>query len=239
MLKHQEDVYFSQGIATIIVERVFDSICMLLMLAAIILFFPINMNIAGIHFLNEHAVKAAGASLLLICFCLLSVLIIIRFKTEFCTRIMRSLFKNASFEHKLEDMVQKFAEGLKVLQSIKEFSYATILSFGVWLTIAASVYFVLLAFHMGNMPFYAPIFIMCIVAIGVSAPSTPGYVGPFHAACQYAVLALGGEPNLAGGFAIILHLSQMLPVIIMGFYYLWKQNLTLSDIQKIKNSESS
>lgn len=236
MLTRREKIPFSQGLATIIVERIFDSLGLIFMMVAVLLVFPVNLNLGASDSINPNQIKSAGVILFIGSIFLLGVLVLIRLRVDIFNRIIHSIL-GKRFLHiaqKIQDIVSKFAEGLNVLGNWKRLLLSIFQTFLVWFTVAASVYFVMLAFNLGNLPIYSPIVIMVLTALGVSVPSTPGYVGPYHAACLYAVTALGGETNLASGFTIVLHLSQMLPVIIIGFYYLWKEDLSLKDLKNFK-----
>ncbi len=236
MLTREEKINLSLGLATIAVERIFDGLCLLFLFVAIIFMFPINLNVEGVGLIKPQQVKAAGFLLFLGCMGLLAGMLILRFYSEKCLAIAGKILGNAqpSTREKILHIIHQFAEGLEVLRDWKGILLATFQSFGVWITIAIADYFVMCAFNLQVLPFYAPIFIMVVTALGVSVPSTPGYVGPYDAACKYAVLALGGETNIASGFTIVLHLSQIIPVVIIGFYYLWKQNLSLKQLREIK-----
>lgn len=60
------------------------------------------------------------------------------------------------------------------------------------------------------------IVVMSIATLSTLAPSSPGYVGPFHLAAYFAIGLLGGEPALAASCAIILHLSLWGPTTLAG-----------------------
>jgi uncharacterized protein (TIRG00374 family) len=236
MLTRREKIPFSQGLATIVLERIFDGLGLILMLVGVLLFFPVNFSIGANELINPQKIKAGGSVLFIGCILLLAILILIRLRVDIFNKIVNAVF-GKRFSHlsmKIQDIVAKFAEGLNVLRNWKRLLLCTFQTFLVWFTIAINVYFIQLAFNLGSLPIYAPIVIMVLTAIGVSVPSTPGYVGPYHVACLYAVTILGGDSNLASGFAIVLHLSQMVPVIIIGLYYLWKEELSLKDLMKLK-----
>jgi glycosyltransferase 2 family protein len=236
MLTREENINLSLGLATIAVERIFDGLCLLFLFVAVILIFPINLNVAGVGMISSGQVKTAGFGLLTVCLGLLVGMLILRFFSVKCLAIAGKLFAKANpkTREKILHIIHQFAEGLEVLRDWKGILLTTFQSFGVWLFLAVSVYFIQSVFDLQHLPFYAPVFIMTVVAFGVSVPSTPGYVGPYDAACQYAVRALGGGINVASGFTIVLHLSQIIPVVIMGFYFLWKQNLSLKQLREIK-----
>ncbi len=78
-----------------------------------------------------------------------------------------------------------------------------------------------------------------ITAFSAAIPSSPGYVGPFHAAVSASVLFFlpGLDKSTAAGIAIIFHLVCILPTTFIGMYYLWKENMSFSEIQHIEEEE--
>ena len=191
--------------------------------------------------MNAAILQKIGLTFLVLLIFGIGFLALLRIKPEFIINMIERILGKRfnALAKKLEHLLMSFADGLKILHSGKLLVVAMLQSLGVWLSVAASVYFVMAAFHLQKLPYYASSFIVVITAFGVSVPSAPGYIGTYHKFCQYAVQALGGEVNLASGFTIILHLSQMLPTIVIGFYYLWKQNISLKDLQNLKKVKGS
>ena len=58
--------------------------------------------------------------------------------------------------------------------------------------------------------------VMSIATLSTLAPSSPGYVGPFHLAAFFAIGLLGGEPAQAVSCAIVLHLVLWGPTTLSG-----------------------
>ncbi|NJL34863.1 MAG: hypothetical protein HC893_14685 [Chloroflexaceae bacterium] len=63
-------------------------------------------------------------------------------------------------------------------------------------------------------------------------PSAPGYVGTFHAP-GIAILEQFGVPQaLAAGYTIVLHAALWLPVTLLGAYYMLRESISWSDIDR-------
>ena len=240
MLSRQEKVPFTLGVATLVVERIFDAICLLSMLVYIILFLPVNLHVEGGNsYFTPGLIQKSGLSLMALTIFILLFLIVLYIKTDLIKQIIGRFTKNTpQLTQNINHLIDKFADGLHVLKSTQDLVLVILQSFLVWFAIAVSIYFVMLAFHLSNMPLFAPIFIMGITAIGVSVPSAPGYIGTYHVACEYSLRVLGGNLGIAKSFAIVLHLTQMVPVIICGFYYLWKNKIKLTEIRHVEIPDS-
>lgn len=234
VLGKKENLSISAALATVVVERIFDGICMLFLLAIVLLFFAPAISSNTNDFINLPRIRLISYTFLAVNIAILIFLyLLIKYPDKSVTIIKKIFgFLPVHWVDKLGHLLLSFVDGLHILHQPKQIFLASFYSFAVWITVAIEILFVQYAFHLGSLPLSAPIFIMIIVAIGVMLPSAPGYVGPYHAACRGALVLLGVEVNTAIGFAVILHASQVIVVILVGFYYLWKEGLKLSDVSK-------
>jgi uncharacterized membrane protein YbhN (UPF0104 family) len=69
-----------------------------------------------------------------------------------------------------------------------------------------------------------------VANLGAMVPAAPGYVGTFDA-FALAILALfHPDSAVAGAYVIVLHLALLGPVTLLGFFYLWRSNLSLRSL---------
>jgi uncharacterized protein (TIRG00374 family) len=85
----------------------------------------------------------------------------------------------------------------------------------VWAGEAGVFFFVLKGFE-GQVDMAGAIVVMAIATIATLVPSSPGYVGPFHAAAFAAAAMLGDSPEAAASFAVVVHLTLWLPTTLAG-----------------------
>jgi uncharacterized membrane protein YbhN (UPF0104 family) len=90
-------------------------------------------------------------------------------------------------------------------------------------------YFTLRAFDL-NFPWHAPFLLLVLQAIGVMIPSSPGFVGTYHAVTVLGVQFYGASKGVALSFAIVVHMVSMLPIILVGLGFLWKENLSFGQL---------
>jgi hypothetical protein len=74
-----------------------------------------------------------------------------------------------------------------------------------------------------------------VVAMAVSLPSTPGYVGAFELGCKIGLLIFGIKETEALAYSILLHSSQFGATVAAGLFFLAKENLSLEQIRKFGN----
>jgi uncharacterized membrane protein YbhN (UPF0104 family) len=85
----------------------------------------------------------------------------------------------------------------------------------MWLVNA--VVFLLVAESLGiRLPLWSPLLLAFIVCVAVLLPSSPGFVGVMEGACVVGLglLGVGGVEALA--YALIYHVVQLVPPIILG-----------------------
>ena len=82
----------------------------------------------------------------------------------------------------------------------------------------------------GLAPIAVAVLLTCTTNLAMLIPSSPGYVGVFHAAATLSLLPFGVGSSEAFGFAILAHLVNVLPVSLLGaiFLLLGRESIQLS-----------
>ena len=215
----------SAALATVVVERIFDGIVMLLVLG-------VAVSVAGSRVASDWVgvlvpitgVAFGGAALVLI------VLALAPGPTlGVAARLM------APIPPRLRDAAlgaaEKFISGLGVLNDVKLAAGALLTSIVAWL-LEAGVYLIVgQAFGLPGDP-SAYLLALAIANLGTMIPSSPGYVGTFDALVQRALAIFAVPDALALAYAFVLHLAIWLPPTLIGFYFLWRYNLSLSRVTR-------
>ncbi len=123
--------------------------------------------------------------------------------------------------------VETFSQGLAVMRQPRRMLIALALSVPLWLAIASGIWLTSQAFHI-TFPFRASFLVMTVLVVGVAVP-TPGAVGGFHLAYQFAAATFfGAPPDRAAGAAIVLHAISFVPVTLLGIFFMAREGLTLA-----------
>ncbi len=69
-------------------------------------------------------------------------------------------------------------------------------------------------------PLAASILLTCTTNLAMLVPSSPGYIGVFHAAATLSLIPFDVDATRALSFAIVAHLVNVLPVSILGALFL-------------------
>lgn len=232
--------------ATIIIERVFDMATMLGFLVVVLLIVKLpqlptsEATSIGSTLFSASVLTKLGAASAVFVFGLLAFLIVLKEFPEKTTFIIEKLLTHfpQSITKKAITLLHSFRDGLHVLNTGTHLLFVIFWSIVVWVAAALGGWITLLAFGL-DLPFKAGIFVMVMVAFSVAIPSSPGYIGPFHAAVSASILFFLPtlDKSAVAGISIVFHLACIGPVTLMGVYYLWRENLSFSEIRHIEEEE--
>jgi len=215
----------SASLATIFVERmVFDLVALLLIFGAVLAFAQVNV---------PDEMKAGVYVAILVALLGLALVLYLALRpTQAGERITRYLFFLPDrLKEATKIIVVKFSTGLEFMIQAKASSWVGIQTLFVWLFMGASNYFVFLAFGF-KLPLEASYFLLVVVSISILVPSSPGFVGVYHAGTVFTLTQYGIGKEEALSFALVLHAAQYVPITLMGFYYLRKEHLSLKQLER-------
>ncbi len=130
---------------------------------------------------------------------------------------------------KLVNYLHSFISGLQILDNKKHMIWIGILSLIIWLLNAASVYVLCYSFNIG-LSFAGACFVIVCLALAVALPQAPGFIGVFHIATQKSLDVFGVGLSSAQSFAIILWALSIIPIIIVGLLFLWREGMSFGEI---------
>ena len=220
---------FAASIGSIAVERIFDGLIVMLLLAVAIAW----SGLAGTLSVGGRSVTTLAAWSGGVFIAALLFLFVLVHAPQAGLAWLASALRRALPERAAEWIVRVargFIEGLSILRAPRDFARVVVWSAAVWLVNAAAFYLGFLAFHIDGLPLTSPLLLQGIVALGVAIPSSPGFFGPFE---YFSRLSLGlyGVPGVAAAsFALGTHLGWFVPITALGFYYLARTGLSLHDI---------
>jgi glycosyltransferase 2 family protein len=207
--------------ATLIVERVLDSLAIVLMLAVLV--FTIRV---------PRVVEWAAGVLFTIDVVGVSTLVTIARAPERCRRLLLRL--TGRWPRVSQLIVSVFDTGLRGLEGIRALAHLPRLAAWtalVWLMPAAAAWAMLRAVHL-DLPFGAGWTVLAFVGVGISVPSAPGYVGVFHAAATAALELFGVPRSTALAYAVLYHASALVPITVVGWLFLLREHVSLGEARR-------
>ena len=212
-LGQREHLSASTAFGTIVLERIFDGLTLLLFLMVGLMgtTFPEEWHSVGI------SLRAIGLSLLVAYLLLIAFLIGFKVKAKlFLNLLDRLLFLvPRRFRSRIIDGVWNFSLGLAMTKKPCSWVLIIVYSLLLWFTSLCQIKLVELSIHL-DLPLIAPFLVMAMASFGVMIPSAPGFIGTFHLSVQYAYLfyGVGKEEGLSA--AVLWHASFFFPTLVLG-----------------------
>ncbi len=209
---------FWTAVATLVVERVLDGLAVGVMLAGLFLTLPMPRELRwpAIVFL---AVDAAG----------LIALVVIAVAAGGCASMIRLLFHRWGWvERRLLDILGTMSEGLRGVRARRHLLPIAVSSVTIWIVLVVAVWTGLRATHL-DLPLAASWAVLAFMGLGVSLPSSPGYVGVIQAATVLALALFSVPRTEAFSFSLVFHAAQYIPVTIYGLILLLVEHVSLSE----------
>ncbi len=232
VIGRRENVPKSSAFATIVVERVFDSLSVFVMLLIVLALMP--QSLSGGHLAETirrtRTVSLTGGIVLVV---FLAALVS---KRDYFIGVAVGFLRR--FSSRLADraasLMDKFVHGLSVIKRPGLLVPIILLSAVHWGVVWVPVYIIFKGYGL-SLGVWASVFTFVVIAFAVALPSTPGFVGTFQAAVSVALVALGVGKEKALALSIVIWAMGYVPVVIVGLICLSRENLTLSSL---KSAES-
>jgi uncharacterized protein (TIRG00374 family) len=225
MLSRETTIPFSAAFASLVVDRVFDAVVVLLLMV-LAMFHPSFP--AGV---SRTAYAGTGVLLIL---AVLAGLYAIVFFPDRLIRLYELFARRVAprFEERGRVILRSFAEGLSVLRHPGRFLIVFWWTLLHWLVHASAFWIGFRSLGI-QVPFVSALFIQGLVVIGVAAPSTPGYFGPFEFAAVTGLKLYGVDESVSVAWALTYHVFSLIPITVIGLYYLARSGLKLGELKTI------
>jgi uncharacterized protein (TIRG00374 family) len=236
VLGEKEGIAISAVFASLVIDRLFDGFTVLLIL--LFTFFTVKLP-PGMESV-QHGLVVGGYITLTIYFVVIAFLFILKKRTLQTINLIGRLLKPfpARVSGKVIPLLGSFIEGVRISSRPAELFALLLSSLVIWAFAIWPVDLMLRSFGI-ILPITASMFIMVFLVFAVMVPASPGYVGTYHAACVYGLMAFNIQKEKALSIALIIHGINFFPVIILGLYYLWHDNVSLAEMRKKTAREES
>ncbi|MFH1755833.1 MAG: lysylphosphatidylglycerol synthase transmembrane domain-containing protein [Candidatus Latescibacterota bacterium] len=215
-----ESISVSASFATIVYERLVDVFGLLVLLWLMLLRSegPAWLQRAG------FVILAVNAALLVF------LILLERYKDiigKLWQRLGRPLPDKA--RRKVGDIIESFSGGLRTLRDKNVILPIIGTSVLIWLAPILRVYICFLALDL-QLPLFAAISVLVLTTIGSMIPSAPGYIGTTQYACVISLGLFGIGNGEALAYSVLLHLTQIVPNVIVGLYFMWRAGMSFGDV---------
>jgi len=230
LIGRKEKVSKVSSLATIVIERVFDVLTILLILLLVVLFYRLPVPQAE----AMSAIRTAGVIATGFCLIVIGALLMLKTKLPTITHMLDRLlvFLPEKVRVTISEILASFSLGLQSIAVNWHLAIILLYSILLWSAFAFSNFFVLRSLHFDCHPALA-FFILLFQVLGVTLPSSPGFIGTYHAAVVTGLSAFGISLEDALSAAILMHAAFFFPLIGCGLLFLWKENMSFSDMRSV------
>lgn len=231
LLAEKENLGKGSVLATLVLDRLADVLCLLVLLLATLFL----SDLPDASEKDRGALIAGGQITLALSFAVVLLLVLLRNKRIPLPTVNSRVFRNLprSTAEKAIRGFNSFVHGIRLPVKPGNAVAITGSTIIAWVFSVIPVDLLLRSFGI-FLPVTASMLILVMLAFAVMVPATPGYVGTYHYACFSALRAYHVPEGKALSLALIAHAVSFVPVILAGFYYLWKDGISLKKL-KIEN----
>jgi glycosyltransferase 2 family protein len=197
----------AETIATVVVERVYDILALLLILLCTYPWLP------EISWLRNAAILGGVVTVLLA----VLIVLIVRYDARAVHWLLSPLrrIKRAGVAERVEVAAVNATRGLVALRDPRVAFRGLALTIASWVVLAISFWILMDAFHL-DLPLAAAILVIVAINLSLVLPSSPAALGVFEAATIIALNAFDVPHADALSYALVLHLLNLVPFLLIG-----------------------
>ena len=234
----REKVSASASLATIVLERVFDGLALLLFLAVAAVGLAVAEDVDVLGKGNGVMSLLVAVLLAALFVVVLAALTLVARSRGFSDRLVALAGRLPRAGPQVGALLMRFLGGLESLRSPRRQASVLLLSAPVWL--AEGAMYLVVAFSFGIQDQLSALALVLAVMFLVTAaanlvlslPSSQGGIGPFELLTKLALVLVGIKESVAVAYAVGLHLLLLVPVTLLGLAFLWRDNVSLAQLAR-------
>jgi uncharacterized protein (TIRG00374 family) len=155
-------------------------------------------------------------------------------------RVERFVGQASSFiprplRRRLTNPIITFTRGLRVLRSGGGMLSSIVCSLAAWVLVLLEILFIFEGFGLA-LPWYAGVFLIVVLNLGMAVPSSPGFIGVAHYLIVLALSVFAVDQAKALSVALITHGLNFVLNIVLGLAFLWRENIAFSRLGRVSVS---
>jgi hypothetical protein len=228
LLSRRASLPLSGVLASVLLERIFD-------MFTILFLFGVSVSLVNV----SDQIRQWGWMLTGLAVAVAAVIVLIRLQERLALGIARRLAD--LLPPRVGDQAYGFAQGfvkaLEMLDSPAAYLKAFAWSLYLWLAIAVVYVLGFWAFHLDVESLRGGLVLTTLVAIAVSVPSAPGFIGAFQLGCVLGLRIFGVPESPALAYSIVVHLTQFVGCIAAGLYSMWTESISLREVEAVEQGD--
>ena len=227
-----EGISRSAAFGTLLVERMFDFLSMVLVLALIPLVYsgPLTQTFPWL--------EQASIWITVVTLAFMGFFTFLMFRRDIVERILTFFTRHLSPPRAklVERITHSFLDGFLFLKDRKTYFMIGFLSLLVWGLYILMMYLPFYAFDLPqkypHLDMAAALVVEGISSLGIIIP-TPGAIGPYHYFTVQTLTQLYHvDGELARSYAAVTNAVGVFGISLIGFYYFFRDNLRMADVMK-------
>lgn len=226
VLKRERAVSMSTSLATVVIERLFDGLTMLVFVFLALPFVSANSRVYD----DYGGFVMAFTALFLAA---LGAFLFLASRPHLAQRMyepLAHLLLPERYRLPVLAAADRFMSGFASLGRGREVAMIFGTSILIWLCETMKYWFVMHAFPF-EVSFLTLMLMNGIVNLFTTIPAAPGYVGTFDLPGIRILQASGVPQDVATAYTLVLHVALWLPITVLGAFYLWRSHLSVRQIR--------
>ena len=216
VLSKKQNIPFTELLGTVIAERIFDMVIMLLIIISVIMF---QLGLVG-EFVDKFVFTPLFSNFennLIPALVALTILLSLLLALIFFWKRYRKRLRKYAFYRKFSQFAKGMVEGIKTIKRTKNKGLFMLYTVIIWGMYTLMIYLPFFSFETtSHLDFGDAFTVMSIGSLGIVAP-VPGGIGTYHFIVKAVLFELYGvDQASAASFATITHAAQTLMIIIVG-----------------------
>jgi uncharacterized protein (TIRG00374 family) len=230
LLSRKENEPISGVLATVVLERIFD-------MFTILFLFGVAASLVSV----SEQVRQWGYRLFALAVIIAGMVALVRWQEGLALRLLQAVLRPlpARLAEPVGHFFRGFVQALEILDSPLTFVQLLGWSLYLWIVITGVYLLGLVAFRIQAPLILGAVVVNSVVAIAVSAPSAPGYIGAFQVGCTLSLAVFGVAKSDAFAYSIVLHVAQFLGVIAAGLYSLAREGMTMRQLEAVSEADGA
>lgn len=228
LLANKEKISRASAFGTILVERVFDVLSLLISFGICLIYFKQQLSSA----FEEYNLEAISLYVFILTLIFVLIIILILFNLEKSEIIIEKITKKflpEKFHKKIQHIFVSLINGFLFIKYPKYYFKIFILSVLVWSSYIVSTYLTFIAFNIKLNLFDANL-VLTMITFALTIPLPANSAGIYHIFCTATLVNVYGiDKETAFGFATVSHLLGLLGLILIGAFYFVKEHISIKD----------
>ena len=235
LLAKNQNIPFASSLATIVVERLFDLIFLLLLFAWLLVFqsdiWDPNITWSGIA-VKDLAFQFGIFSSLVIAGLLIFIYLLVRHKPKAVALVQWILTPfSEGWKNKIVNLLEGFSDGLAVVKNLKSLTNIGLSTALVWGLIVLSYFPLYWAFNLQDKSLTSAVLVVVMICILITVLPTPAFLGSFNAGVFIALHQILNESEVASvSFGMVAWAINFAVIILGGIYYILHDHISVSKL---------